>query len=102
MVTLAACARAISLPGFGSHYDALDLHQYLAAYLVAVWLVTDPKLPRAERPSFDHAFLHMSLFPILAIYEQVRVHRWRGVAMILGLVIFIFLPIAVDAIATTI
>ena len=84
MVALAALVHAILHSGrLGA--DALQLHRFLFFYLVAVWLVSDPKLSSAERPSFDHAYIHMALFPLPAMYEQIRTHRWKGLARALGL-----------------
>jgi hypothetical protein len=84
MVALSALVHAILHPG-GLGADALQLHRFLFYYLIAVWLVSDPKLSNAERPSFDHAYIHMAFFPLPAIYEQIQTHRWKGLARALGL-----------------
>lgn len=84
MVALATLVHVIVHAGRVNAGD-LQLHRFLVGYLVAVWLVSDPKLSNADRPSFDHAYIHMTFFPLTAMYEQFQAHRWKGLARALGL-----------------
>lgn len=88
MVAMAALVHAIVHPGRALG-DPLALHRFLVSYLVAVWLISDPKLSKAERPSFDHAYIHMTFLPFTATYEQFRTHRWKGLARAMGLCLLV-------------
>ena len=46
---------------------------------------SDPKLPRDQRPSFDHGLLHLVFFPPLGLHQQFAVRRWAGIAAVFGL-----------------
>jgi hypothetical protein len=68
------------------------LFYYVTFLLVVVWLMTDPDIPTDLRPSLDHGMLHWVLFPLLAIYQQFRIRRWRGIGIVLGLLGLLFVP----------
>lgn len=72
--------------------DLLDLDSLTVGLMIVAWLMLDPKLPREERPTFDHAFLLMVSFPVLALYQQCVGHRWKGVAIVAGLMAIVLLP----------
>ena len=73
--------------------DALRMYEFVLFMLLVVWLVTDPKLSTDERPSFDHALLHLMFFPFLAAYEQFVIRRWAGIAIVLVMLILVLAPI---------
>ncbi len=98
MVALTAVVHATLHPARMDE-DALRLHQFLVMYLIAVWLVSDPKLSKAERPSFDHAYLHMTFFPFIPLYEQIVAHGWKGVARVFGLILLVVLTYGAGIIA---
>jgi hypothetical protein len=98
MVALASVVHAILHPARLDE-ETFRLQQFLVMYLIAVWLVSDPKLPKAERPSFDHAYLHMTFFPFTPLYEQVRTHGWKGVARVFGLVLLVVFTYGAEVIA---
>ena len=100
MVMLAALVHAVAHPGGFGHDDPLALHRFLVSYLVAVWLVSDPKLSNADRPSFDHAYMHMTFLPITASYEQFRTHRWKGLIRALGLCLLVLVTFVAAEVAS--
>lgn len=61
------------------------LYGVVTAILVVSWLTTDPKIPAAQKPSFDHGMLIWISFPLLAAYQMYLAHRWRGILIVLGL-----------------
>ena len=93
LVSLSACVHVAANPITGPDgADTLRMYEYLLIFLMVVWLIKDPKLSKADRPSFDHGFLHMVLFPLLATYEQFVTRRWKGLAIVLGLLMLLFAP----------
>ena len=93
MASACACVRALSGPQvWSSGDDAQTGYVYLLNYLIAVWIVSDPKLPESRRPSFDHALLHMVFLPFFAAYELFITRRWKGVAIALGLFLLTLVP----------
>jgi hypothetical protein len=93
LVSLSACARVAADPmSMMKNGDSLRLYQFVLGVLIVTWLIKDPKLPKAERPSFDHGLLHLAFFPIMATYEQFVLHGWKGIAVVLGLLILLIAP----------
>ena len=93
IAAVASCCAAFLFAhatGFGENF--FRLYSFVMMILIVVWLASDPSLPSAERPSFDHGMLLWALFPLLAIYQQFIVRRWRGVAVVLGLLVLIAAP----------
>lgn len=66
--------------------EVLELYSVFMGILVVSWVVTDPRIPTAQRPSFDHGMLIWATFPLLAAYQMYSAHRWRGIFIVLGLV----------------
>jgi hypothetical protein len=62
-----------------------QLYSLISGILVVSWLVTDPRIPITQRPSFDHGMLVWASFPLLAAYQMYSAHRWRGFLIVLGL-----------------
>lgn len=85
--------------GFGESF--FRLYSIVMMILIVVWLASDPSLPAAERPSFDHGLLLWALFPLLAIYQQFIVRRWRGVVVVLGLLVLLAAPALTYAVLLT-
>jgi hypothetical protein len=73
-------------------------YNLVMALLVVTWVVADPKIPPAHRPSFDHAALVWASFPFLAGYHLFAAHRWRGILIVLGLMALLAAPSLVLAI----
>ena len=71
------------------------LYTVIFNILMISWFVTDPDLPAIQRPSFDHGFLLLGLFPLLALYHMFITRRWRGILIILGMQLLFFAPIFV-------
>jgi hypothetical protein len=65
-IGLAVLAAIVTANGVSE--EVLRLYSFVMALLVAVWLSTDPDIPRDQRPSFDHGMLHWALFPFLAAH----------------------------------
>jgi hypothetical protein len=78
--------------------DLISLYQLVIGLLVVAWLLTDPKLPAAQRPTLDHGFLLMVSFPVLAFYQQFVSRGWKGVASVFALTIVVLAPFLVWAI----
>lgn len=70
----------------------LTLHQFVVSLLLVAWLVTDPKLPAAYRPTLDHGFLLLVLFPLLALYHLTVSRGWKGVAIAVGFTLICLAP----------
>jgi len=68
------------------------LYGFVTTILVVSWLVADPAIPSAQRPSFDHGMLVWFTFPILAAYHMYSAHRWRGFLIVFGLLALIAAP----------
>ena len=93
VVSVSACAHvAIDPMSSLDDGDALRAYEFVLGLLIVVWLTTDPELSNAERPSFDHGFLHLTFFPLLAAYEQFVIRRWTGIAIVFGLLLLLIAP----------
>jgi len=75
--------------------DSLRVCEFVEAVLILVWLTSDPGLPAAQRPSFDHALLLWISFPFLALYHQFVSRRWKGIATVFGLLLLLYAPAVV-------
>jgi hypothetical protein len=69
------------VPGEG----LLQLYGVVTGILVVSWIAMDPRIPAAQRPSFDHGMLIWMTFPLFALYQMYSAHRWRGILIIVGL-----------------
>jgi hypothetical protein len=67
--------------------------------LVITWLISDPRIPARQRPSFDHGMFVWMTFPILAACHMYAAHRWRGILIVIGLLGLIVAPNVALAIA---
>ena len=93
VVCVSACVHVVADPRSGlDDGNALRMYEFVLGLLLVVWLITDPKLPIAERPSFDHGLLHLTFFPFLAAYEQFVIRRWKGIAIVFGLLMLVLAP----------
>lgn len=66
--------------------EVFQLYGIFTGILGVAWLVTDPRIPATQRPSFDHGMLVWATFPFLAVYHMYSAHRWRGILIVLGLI----------------
>ncbi len=73
------------LNGFEPGQSVFQPCSTLTGLLVVSWTVTDPAIPSAQKPSFDHGILVWTTFPLLAAYHLYSAHRWRGILVVLGL-----------------
>jgi hypothetical protein len=72
--------------------ETLWIYNFVMALLLISWLVSDPKIPGVHRPSFDHGALLWASFPFLAIFQMFAAHRWRGIFIVLGLMVLWVAP----------
>ena len=94
LVSITACVHFAVNPLSGpDDSDVLRLYEFILGLLIVTWLIKDPKLANAERPSFDHGLLHLTFFPLLAAYEQFVIRRWKGLAVVFGLLILLMAPL---------
>jgi hypothetical protein len=87
------------LHGFLPGEPLFDLYFLVCFMLVVSWVVSDPAIPRTHKPSFDHAMLTWMTFPVFAVCQMYAAHKWRGIAMLLGMYLLIWLPSIVLGIA---
>jgi hypothetical protein len=80
------------LAGQETSKEFFDLYNFVMVLILIVWLMTDPDLPREQRPSFDHGMLLWAFFPFLAAYQQFTIRRWRGVGIVCGLLGLVLAP----------
>jgi hypothetical protein len=73
------------LSGVSPHDELFRVYGVVMLVLIVTWLVTDPVIPAAHRPSFDHAMFVWITFPLLAAYHMYSAYRWRGLLIVLGL-----------------
>jgi hypothetical protein len=72
--------------------EVTRVYEIIMGILVVTWLVKDPDIPVAHKPSFDHGLFVWYSFPLLAAYHMYTAHRWRGIAMIVGLMLLFAAP----------
>ena len=82
--------------------EVSQLYSVISGILVISWLVTDPRIPAIQRPSFDHGMLVWATFPILAGYQMYSAHRWRGLLIVLGLLGLLAAPNIAIALANAV
>lgn len=85
-VMTSACAAWAYFNGVAPSEELFRLYALVMGILVVSWLVTEPRIPAAQRPSFDHGMLIWVTFPFFAVYQMYSAHRWRGILIVLGLV----------------
>jgi hypothetical protein len=90
--SFAVCVHVVLSPSFGWRNEDMRFFNLLIGLLIVAWLISDPKLPKHERPTFDHGFMHLAFFPLIAAYEQYRIRRWKGLAIVLGLLLMWLAP----------
>ena len=96
--SITVCIHVLLDPSASVHGEDLRIINLLVSLLIVAWLISDPKLSKHERPAFDHGFLHLAFFPLMAIYEQFRVRRWKGLAIVLGLLVLWQAPSLLSAV----
>ena len=106
LLTAAVIAAAISgysvwrfIDGNGPSAELLRVYGVVITILVITWLLADPQIPVAQKPSFDHGMFVWATFPILAAYHMYSARRWRGLLIVLGLLCLIAAPNIALAIA---
>lgn len=72
--------------------DVFRLYGIVMMILVVSWLVAEPAFPAGQKPSFDYGMLMWAGFPFLASYHMYVAHRWRGILVVLGLIVLFFAP----------
>ena len=82
--------------------EVFRLYNMVTAFLVVSWVVTDPRIPATQRPSFDHGMFVWATFPLLAAYHMYSAHRWRGLFIVLGLIGFFAAPSIALALASVV
>jgi hypothetical protein len=69
-----------------------SLHHFVLAFLLATWIVADTTELRRARPSFDYGWFIVAAFPVYVPYYLVSTRRWRGVAVLVGMILLFLLP----------
>jgi hypothetical protein len=69
-----------------------SLHQFVLAVLLTTWIVVDTTELRRARPSFDYGWFIVATFPVYVPYYLVSTRRWRGVALLAGMILLFLLP----------
>jgi hypothetical protein len=72
--------------------ELLRTYGIVTTLLAITWLLSDPRIPTAQKPSFDHGMFVWVTFPFLAAYHMYAAHRWRGLFIVLGLLGLISAP----------
>jgi hypothetical protein len=72
--------------------ELLRTYGIVTTLLAITWLLSDPRIPPAQKPSFDHGMFVWATFPFLAAYHMYSAHRWRGLLIVLGLLGLIAAP----------
>lgn len=72
--------------------EVFRLYRFVMVIVVISWLLADPEIPATQRPSFDHGMFVWMTFPLLAAYHMYAAHRWRGLAIVVGLLSLLFAP----------
>jgi len=93
VVSIAACVHiAVDPISSWNDTDSLRAYEFILGLLIVTWLIKDPKLSNHERPSFDHALMHLVFFPLFAAYQQFSIRRWRGIAIVFALFLLLIAP----------
>ena len=69
-----------------------SLHHFVLAFLLATWIVADTTELRRARPSFDYGWFIVAAFPVYVPYYLVSTRRWRGVAVLVAMILLFLLP----------
>jgi hypothetical protein len=69
-----------------------SLHHSVLAFLLATWIVADTMELRRARPSFDYGWFIVAAFPVYVPYYLVSTRRWRGVAVLVAMILLFLLP----------
>jgi hypothetical protein len=72
--------------------SVFEIYNLIMSILIVSWLVSDPEFPATKRPSFDHGMLLWMAFPVFALYQLFTTRRFRGVLILLGLVLLYAVP----------
>lgn len=92
VVMISAYAAWCCSKGIAPGDDLLRIYAIVMAILIVSWLVTDPALPASRRPSFDYGLLLWVSFPFLAAYHMYATRGWRGILLVLGLILLFLAP----------
>ena len=82
--------------GMATDRDSLELYRFGIGTMLVAWLITEPKLPTADRPTLGHGLLHLLFFPLLAFYQQFVVRRRWGIAIVCGIILILLTPTLVQ------
>jgi hypothetical protein len=69
-----------------------SLHHFVLAFLLATWIVADTTELSRARPSFDYGWFIVAAFPVYVPYYLVSTRRWRGVAVLVAMILLFLLP----------
>src|SRR5215831_3693504 len=67
------------------------LHFVLTTSL-ATWLIADATQLRRAQPTFDHGWFVLTIFFVYVPYYLISSRRWRGLWLLLGVIILFLLP----------
>ena len=69
-----------------------NLYRFTTAVAFATWLIADTRALGRPQPSFDYGWFIIAVLPIYGPYYLIKTRGWRGVLMIAGVVLLLFLP----------
>ncbi len=68
------------------------LFHFVLTTSLATWLVADATQLRRTQPTFDHGWFILTVFFVYVPYYLISSRRWRGLAVLLGIILLFLLP----------
>ncbi|MBC8027399.1 MAG: hypothetical protein H7Y89_15520 [Steroidobacteraceae bacterium] len=72
--------------------EGAQAYHFVVCFLLIAWLMGDPKIPAAKRPSLDFGLFLWMTFPFLAAWLLISTRGWRGSLILFGLLTLMFAP----------
>jgi hypothetical protein len=91
-VVLATYDGWLSSRGMAPGEALLRLYNFTVAILLATWLIEDARVSARSGPSFDYGWFVMWVFPIYLPYYLYSTRRWRGLLILVGMLLLFLLP----------
>jgi hypothetical protein len=79
--------------------EGTQAYHFVVGVLLIAWLMSDPLIPSAKRPSLDFGLFLWMTFPFLAAWLLISTRGWRGSLILIGLFTLMFAPELTWAIA---
>jgi len=68
------------------------LFHFVLGALLATWLVADSRQSRRTQPTFDYGWFILTAFAVYVPYYVISTRRWRGLLLLLGMILLFLLP----------